>query len=230
MVIIQCDRVGLTKKGQRILQDVSLQISQGELCGIAGPSGSGKTSLLRLINLLQSPTEGRIMYKNRDSMQLNPLQLRREIGYVLQKPYLFEGTVRDNLEYPYLVWNQRPDAPEISAYLDKVSLPASILEKCGREMSGGEQQRVAFIRSLLAKPEVLLLDEISAALDEDNTLLVEQLIREEQAARKITVLLISHNMEQLYRLAQNIVYMRQGQVSFYGKVEEFTQVRGRFEQ
>lgn len=223
MEIIQCDNVGLTKKGQPILQNISFNIEQGELFGIAGPSGSGKSSLLRILNLLQSPTEGTVNYKNQNILQYNPMQLRREIGYVLQKPYLFEGTVRDNLAYSYLVWKQKPDETEINSYLTRVNLAPGVLVKHGSELSGGEQQRVAFVRSLLAKPEVLLLDEISAALDEQNTLVLEQLILQEQAARNITVLFISHNTDQLRRLARRIIYIEQGRVSYYGQTEQFFQ-------
>lgn len=226
METIRCDNVGLIKKGQHLLQHISFEVGQGEFIGIAGASGSGKTSLLRTMNLLQSPTEGTVMYKNKDIMQYDPMQLRREVGYVLQKPYLFEGTVRDNLEYPYLVWKQKPDATEIATYLARVNLASAILEKCGSEMSGGEQQRVALVRSLLAKPEVLLLDEVSAALDEENTLILEQLIREECKARNITVFFISHNTDQLRRLAEKILYLERGQIIFNGSTEEFFQIRG----
>lgn len=221
MKIFCCDHVGLVKREQRILQNISFEIEQGEICGITGPSGSGKTSLLRTMNLLQSPTEGMILYKDKNLMEYDPIRLRREIGYVLQKPYLFEGTVRDNLEYPYLIWQQKPDQAEIAAYLTRVNLTTDVLEKRGRELSGGEQQRVAFVRSLLAKPEVLLLDEISAALDEKNTLVLERLIREEHEVRNITVLFISHNMDQLRCLAQKVMYIKQGNVCFYGDAQEF---------
>ena len=226
MALIRCDGVGLIKKGQSILRDISFQVEEGELLGIAGPSGSGKTSLLRILNLLQSPTEGTVWYKNKDATTYDPAQLRREIGYVLQKPYLFEGTVRDNLAYPYLVWNQKPDETEITSYLAKVNLTADMLDKRGSEMSGGEQQRVSLVRSLLAKPSVLLLDEISASLDESNTLTLEQLIREELTARNVTVLFISHNNDQLRRLAQKIVYIKQGHISFCGAAEDFFRERG----
>lgn len=226
MEIIKCDNVGLIKKGQYLLQHVSFEARQGGIVGIAGPSGSGKTSLLRIMNLLQSPTEGTVMYKNKDIMQYDPMQLRREVGYVLQKPYLFEGSVRDNLEYSYLVWKQKPDSAEIAAYLARVNLTAAILEKRGSEMSGGEQQRIALVRSLLAKPEMLLLDEVSAALDEENTLLLEQLIKEECKARNITVFFISHNTDQLRRLAEKILYLEQGKIIFNGSAEDFFQIRG----
>jgi putative ABC transport system ATP-binding protein len=224
--IIRCDRVKLTKKGRDLLQDVSFAVSQGEFVGIAGPSGAGKTSLLRILNLLHSPTAGTVTYKSKDVMSCDPTQLRREIGYVLQKPYLFEGTVRDNLEYPYLVWKQNPDYEEINTYLTKVNLSSSVLDKRGSEMSGGEQQRIALVRSLLAKPEVLLLDEVSSALDEDNTLILEQLIREERESRNLTVIFISHNTGQLRRLAQKVLYLENGQLNFFGPAEGFFQMRG----
>ncbi|VBB07589.1 abc transporter [Lucifera butyrica] len=226
MELIWCDKIRLTKNGQDLLQHVSFTVEQGEFVGIAGPSGSGKTSLLRIMNLLHSPTEGIVMYKGKNITSYDPVQLRREVGYVLQKPYLFEGTVRDNLEYPYLIWKQKPDEEEITAYLERVNLTAGILKKRGSELSGGEQQRVAFVRSLLAKPEVLLLDEISAALDEENTLVLEQLIRTEHEDRNTTVLFVSHNTGQLRRLARKIIYIEKGQVIFSGPAEEFFQIRG----
>jgi len=224
--IIRYDNVGLRKKGQHLLQHVSFKVGQGEFIGIAGPSGSGKTSLLRIMNLLQSPTEGTVMYKNKDIMQYDPMQLRREVGYVLQKPYLFEGTVQNNLEYSYLVWKQKPDVAEIVTYLARVNLTTAILEKRGNEMSGGEQQRVALVRSLLAKPELLLLDEVSASLDEENILILEQLIKAECKARNLTVFFISHNTDQLRRLAEKILYLERGQVIFNGSTEEFFRIRG----
>ena len=226
MDVIRYEAVSLRKKEQDILRNVSFCVQAGECIGIAGPSGSGKTSLLRILNLLHSPTSGTVTYKGQDILGCNPVRLRREIGYVLQKPYLFEGTVRDNLEYPYLVWKQHPDSAEIESYLEKVNLPPSILDKRGGELSGGEAQRAALVRSLLAKPEVLLLDEMSSALDEDNTLVMEQLIGQERQSRNLTVLFISHNSGQLSRLAGQVLHLENGSLSFAGPAEDFFRKRG----
>ena len=226
MEILRLDHVTLDIKDRRILDDISFGVAAGDIVGIAGPSGAGKSSLLRLLNLLRSPSAGTIAYKHRPLDQYEPAQLRREVGYVLQKPYLFGGAVRDNLEYAYRVWRQKPDPQEISAYLERVNLPISILDKTKNEMSGGEQQRVALVRSLLAKPQVLLLDEVTASLDEANTLLLEQLIRTEWSARAITVLFISHQPAQLRRLAQSVLVLEAGRLGYWGPVGEFPQRQG----
>ena len=226
MEILRLDHVTLDIKDHRILDDISFGVAAGDIVGLAGPSGAGKSSLLRLLNLLRSPSAGTIAYKHRPLDQYEPAQLRREVGYVLQKPYLFGGAVRDNLEYAYRVWRQKPDPQEISAYLERVNLPISILDKTKNEMSGGEQQRVALVRSLLAKPQVLLLDEVTASLDEANTLLLEQLIRTEWSARSITVLFISHQPAQLRRLAQSVLVLEAGRLGYWGPVGEFSQQQG----
>ena len=226
MDILRLDHVTLDIKDRRILDDLSFGVAAGDIVGIAGPSGAGKSSLLRLLNLLRSPSAGTIAYTGLPLDQYEPTQLRREVGYVLQKPYLFDGAVRDNLEYAYRVWRQKPDAQEISAYLERVNLPASILDKTKNEMSGGEQQRVALVRSLLAKPQVLLLDEVTASLDEANTLLLEQLIRTEWSTRSITVLFISHQPAQLRRLAKSVLVLEAGRLGYWGPVGEFPQRQG----
>ena len=224
--MIRFDHVTLELKGRRILDDISFETAGGDIVGIAGPSGAGKSSLLRLMNGLRSPSAGTISYQDHPLDQYEPARLRREVGYVLQKPYLFAGTVRDNLEYAYQVWRQKPDAPEIEAYLARVNLPVAILDKSKNEMSGGEQQRVALVRSLLAKPQVLQLDEVTASLDEANTLLLEELIRTEWSVRSLTVLFISHQPAQLRRLARTVLVLEAGRLGYFGPVEDFSQQPG----
>ena len=226
MAIFLFDQVSLKINDQPILSSISFSSEQGEIIGLAGPSGSGKTSLLRMMNLMRSPTHGSILYKNRDLAQFDPVKLRREVGYVMQKPYLFDGTVQDNLEYAYRVWGQTPNQPEILNYLERVNLSAPILNKTKSELSGGEQQRVALVRSLLAKPQVLLLDEVTASLDEANTLLLEEMIRSEWAAKSLTVFFISHQSEQLLRLASIVLYVKQGKLEYCGPKEDFFRQQG----
>lgn len=226
MNILECQNIGLIRNGQTILNNISFSLQVGDRVGILGPSGSGKSSLFRLLNLLISPTQGQILYKNKNIQKSNPIQLRRRIGYILQKPYLFGTTVQENLRYPYELLGKKPDFAEISNYLDKVKLPQSTLEKKNTALSGGEQQRIALIRSLLIKPEIILLDEVTAALDEENTLLLENLITQEQNLHHLTLLFITHHQEQAKRLAHKILYLEGGQMTFWGTSADFFEKKG----
>ena len=226
MNILECQNIGLVKNEQTILSNISFCIQAGDRIGIIGPSGSGKSSLFRLLNLLISPTQGQILYKNKNIQEYVPTQLRRSIGYILQKPYLFGTTVQENLIYPYELLGQKPNFREISSYLDKVKLPQNTLEKKNTALSGGEQQRIALIRSLLIKPEIILLDEVTAALDEENTLLLENLIAYEQGLQHLTLLFITHNQEQAKRLGHKILYLEAGHISFWGARADFFKEKG----
>jgi putative ABC transport system ATP-binding protein len=119
------------------------------------------------------------------------------------------------------VRNLQPDKAEMLAFMDKVNLTPDFLDKKRNEMSGGEQQRVAFVRSLLVKPEVLLLDEITAALDEANTEILENFIRQQTETKNITIIFITHNIEQLRRLAQNVICIKDGQIDFQGTAQKY---------
>lgn len=221
MNILECQNVSLIRNEQTILNNISFCIQAGDTIGVMGPSGSGKSSLFRLLNLLISPTQGQILYKNQNIQEYLPTQLRRSISYILQKPYLFGTTVQENLLYPFELLGQKPDFKEINNYLDKVKLPQTILQKKNVTLSGGEQQRIALIRSLLIKPKIILLDEVTAALDEENTLLLEHLIVHEQTLHHLTLLFITHKQEQAKHLAHKILYLEAGHITYWGTKEEF---------
>lgn len=221
MDIFSCEQVGWQLGGQPILRNISFSLPAGGFLGVTGPSGSGKSSLFRLMNRLASPTQGRLLYKGQEVASYPVTTLRRQIGYVLQKPYLFGDTVRENLEYPYTVWKLKPEEAVIKQYLERVNLPTAVLSKSEHELSGGEQQRIALVRSLLAKPEIVLLDEVTAALDEENTLLLEELLAYEQQQRPLTICLITHSSAQLRRLSQQVLYIEAGCGTFYATAADF---------
>ena len=224
--MLECKNMNLVKNNQHILHNISFSVKLGDSIGIIGPSGSGKSSLFRLLNLLISPTDGQILYHNKNIQEYVPTELRRSIAYILQKPYLFGTTVEENLLYPYQLLGKKPDYNELDSYLDKVQLPKNIIEKKNTALSGGEQQRIALIRSLLIKPQIILLDEVTAALDETNTLLLEKLILDEQMLHQATLLFITHNLEQAKRLAQKIMYLEAGHITFLGSVATFFGEKG----
>jgi putative ABC transport system ATP-binding protein len=186
-----------------------------------GPSGTGKSSLFRMMNLLRSPDVGEIYYCSRNVLEYKPSLLRREVGYVMQKPYLFGKTAEEDLVYPYQLRKQQPNLTEIKTYLAKVNLTEAVLDKRPGELSGGEQQRIALIRSLLVKPRVLLLDEVTASLDETNTAVIEDLLLAEQAEKNLTLLFITHNMEQARRISKKVLYLEAGAVKYYGATAKF---------
>lgn len=221
MSLLELVDIRLEMQEKTVLDGISCQVNSGDIIGVIGTSGSGKTSLFRIINLLQSPTHGTVYYQGKDTLTYPPTTLRREIGYVFQKTYLFGSTIKDNLTYPYQLLQQKPDFQEIAEYLDKANLPESVITKKINELSGGEQQRIALIRSLLIKPNILLLDEVTASLDEDNTLIIEKLICDQNKDRNVTILFIAHNTRQAERLAKKILYLAKGKVSFYGSKDEY---------
>jgi putative ABC transport system ATP-binding protein len=226
MTLMECKNIDIIKGNQTILSQISFPIQFADRIGIMGPSGSGKSSLFRLLNLLMSPTQGQILYRNKNIQEYAPTELRSRVSYILQKPYLFGNMVQENLIYPYQLRKQKPNWEEINSYLTKVNLSTTILEKNNSALSGGEQQRVALIRSLLIKPEIILLDEVTAALDEENTCLIEKLIINEQETHNITLLFITHNKMQAQRLAKKILYLKNGSIYFFGNAAHYFSTKG----
>jgi putative ABC transport system ATP-binding protein len=153
------------------LRGVDLSVGAGEFVAVVGPSGSGKSTLLRLCNRLEVPTEGRVLFRGDDVAGFDPLRLRRTVGMVFQRPTLFGGTVRDNLEVA------RPGAGDAryAAALESAALDPSFLDRQADELSGGEAQRACLAHTLLTDPEVVLLDEPTSALDHEATLALERL-------------------------------------------------------
>ncbi|GAV25250.1 hypothetical protein ciss_11830 [Carboxydothermus islandicus] len=216
MSIIVVDNVKLNgRDGKVILDGITFTVEEGDFLGVLGPSGAGKSSLFKLLNRLLSPTSGEIYYRGKNLKEYDPVKLRREIGYVWQKPYLFGQKVLEDLTYPFRLSQEKPDMELIYKYLAQANLKEEILAKKPTELSGGEAQRISLIRTLLVKPRVLLLDEVTSALDTENTRAILDLILREKEEKNLTVLAITHNLEAFN--FKKVLYLNAGQVKYFGE-------------
>lgn len=221
IALLTLQKVSFYRRDKEILHDISFAAEAGDRIGVLGASGAGKTTLLRLLNGLETPSSGQIFFRDRLLTAYEPSVLRRTIGYVLQKPLLFGKTVAENLIYPFELHKMKPDWQEINHYLDAANLSQDIVSKPIHALSGGEQQRIALIRSLLVHPDILLLDEVTASLDEANTLLIETLLRQEQREKGLTILFISHNILQAKRLAGKILHLSNKEARLYNSADDY---------
>ena len=196
--------------GRAVLDIETLDVRQGETLAVIGPSGSGKSTLLRLLQFLERPTSGRLWFEGREVTAEPPLDVRRRVTTVFQRPVVLSRTVRSNLAYGLRVRGVKAKPGEIDHLLDGLGL-APLAHAAAPTLSGGEMQRVSFARALAFDPEVLLLDEPTANLDPRNVRLVEGMIRERQA-QGVTMVLATHQIFQARRLAHRTALLLDGQV------------------
>ncbi|MBP1744491.1 MAG: Xenobiotic-transporting ATPase [Firmicutes bacterium] len=211
MSLLEMKNVSYIKEDKIILKDISLQVEEGDFITIVGASGSGKSTMLKLFSHLISPTSGEILYRGRDMMSYDPVLLRREISYCVQSGGLFGRTAEDNLAFPYEIRGLEMDREAVAALLSKFGLGQDVLKEENRSLSGGEKQRVALARTLLLKPAVVLLDEVTSALDQENTRIVEDVIRQLNDGGT-TILWITHSPEQSRRLGSKLLTVENGEI------------------
>ncbi|MFD4651550.1 ABC transporter ATP-binding protein [Streptomyces sp. NPDC057889] len=202
--------------GTTAVDDLSFEVNEGELVTLVGPSGCGKTTTMKMVNRLIEPSEGRILLDGDDISGIDPVQLRRRIGYVIQQVGLFpHKTVLDNTAtVPHLLGAKRAKARERAAeLLDLVGLdPRTFGHRYPDQLSGGQRQRVGVARALAADPPVLLMDEPFGAVDPVvREHLQNEFLRLQQAVRK-TVLFVTHDIEEAVRLGDRIAVYGQGRI------------------
>lgn len=206
------------------LKNINLEFKEGELTVLIGPSGCGKTTLMKLINRLNHPSQGKVLIRNKDISGIDPIQLRRSIGYVIQSIGLFPHmTIAANVGVvPRLLhWDKDRIDQRVDELLRLVHLdPDTYRNRYPAELSGGQQQRIGIIRALAANPEIILLDEPFSALDPiSREQLQDELIRLQQDF-KHTIVFVTHDMDEALKIADTIVLMKEGEVVQTGRPEQ----------
>ncbi|MFI0351052.1 ABC transporter ATP-binding protein [Actinomadura sp. 9N407] len=210
--------INVTKRypGQKTpaVDDITLTIPSGEIVVLVGPSGSGKTTTMRLINRLIEPTSGRIIVAGQDALTLDPNELRRHIGYVIQNAGLFPHmTVGTNIGLvpQMLGWDKKRIADRTEELLRLVDLdPATFRDRYPRELSGGQQQRVGVARALAADPPAMLMDEPFGALDPiTRERLQDELLQLQEDLGK-TIVFVTHDVDEALKLGDRIAILGQG--------------------
>ena len=203
---------------------VTLEVNAGETCVLLGPSGCGKTTTLRMINRLVLPSAGKIFIAGRDTDGVDPVELRRGIGYVIQQIGLFPNmTVSENIGVvPRLLgWSSEKSRRRAEELLALLGLePAQFLDRYPNELSGGQAQRIGVARALAVDPPVLLMDEPFAALDPINRESVQdEFLRMQRILRK-TILFVSHDIDEAVKMADRIAIFRAGKLVQFGPPDE----------
>lgn len=197
-------------KYKNIISIPTLKINKGEITSLVGVSGSGKTTVLRLLNKMLSPTEGKVLFKGTDLCDINSVEHRRRVALLSQNPVMFEGDIRDNLNIG-LKFQDRNIAKEqeLIAVLERVKL-SKALNSPVNTLSGGEKQRLALARLILISPLVYLLDEPSSALDEETEEFIIEMVAEHVRAENKTLVMVTHSKDIANKYSNTIVTLSSG--------------------
>jgi ABC-type methionine transport system ATPase subunit len=218
-VVLRASHLGRVVEGKTLVDDATFDATRGVIVAIAGPSGAGKSSLLRLLNRLDEPTSGTVFIEDTDYKTMPPRELRRHVGMVTQRPFLFPGTVAGNLRFgPAQRGEILPDS-RVDDLLARVALQG-YGDRDVANLSGGEMQRVSLARTLANTPIILLLDEPTSALDEVAKREVESLIRSIVSDEKLGCVMVTHDMTQAARLADRALLMQASRIIREGTVSE----------
>ena len=218
MITLEHVSKSFTSHGRTItaVDDVSLEVGEGELHVLIGPSGSGKTTTMRMINCLEKPSGGRITIDGRDVQTMNVVDLRRGIGYVIQQGGLFPHfTVADNVAVvPRLLgWPRQKRRQRAEELLTLVGLPPELFaDRYPRQLSGGQQQRVGVARALAADPPIVLMDEPFGAVDPITRKQLQRELRRIQAEVRKTIVFVTHDIAEAFLLGDRIVLMAEGRI------------------
>lgn len=209
--------------GHRVLDDISISVDKGDFVTVIGRSGCGKTTLLKTINGLVKPECGRVTVAGEDIAMQDEVALRRSIGYAIQSVGLFPHmSVEENIAYVPTIsklegWTKKERGEKVASLLELVGLEASIATRQPRELSGGQRQRVGIARALAGDPQLLLMDEPFGAVDEITRELLQEQMLKIHESRGTTILFVTHDMAEAFRLATRCLVLDQGRVAQYDR-------------
>ncbi len=202
------------QQGYPILQDISFEVFEGDRIAIVGPSGAGKSYLLRLLNRLSEPSDGKIHLDNQEYRQIPVLQLRTSVTLVPQESKLLGMTVKDALAYPLILRGlpKQTIQQRISNWIEQLHIPDDWLGKTEVQLSGGQRQLIAITRALIIEPQILLLDEPTSALDLGTASRVMAILTQLAQNRQTTVLMVNHQLEMAEIFCDRLLHLQQGRL------------------
>jgi osmoprotectant transport system ATP-binding protein len=216
MTLIEFKNIVKKYRNKTIIKPFSIDIEAGQLVVFIGPSGCGKTTLLKMINKLIQPSAGKIFVNGRDISSIDAIELRRNIGYVIQNTGLFPHmSIRENLELIPKLKGEEPDkiAKKTEELLQVVGLnPAEYLDRFPKELSGGQQQRVGVARAFSTDSDIILMDEPFSALDPvTRNSLQDELVQMQKELNK-TIIFVTHDMDEAIKIADKICILKDGDI------------------
>lgn len=221
--MIKFENISKKFKNTTVLSDVSFEIEKGKLVAIIGESGCGKTTTLKMINGLITPTSGKIYINNEDISTKNVIDLRRNMGYVIQQTGLFPHmTIRENIELIPKVQNKNPEDITQQTYnlMDMVGLDCDkFLNRYPVELSGGQQQRVGVARAFATNPDIILMDEPFSALDPITRSSLQDELVNLQSKLKKTIIFVTHDMDEAIKISDKMCIMDKGKIIQYDTPE-----------
>ncbi|ASN03897.1 betaine/proline/choline family ABC transporter ATP-binding protein [Virgibacillus necropolis] len=209
--------------GKKAVDGMNLEVDKGEFIVFIGPSGCGKTTTMKMINRLIEPSEGSIHIEGENILEKDLVQLRREIGYVIQQIGLFPHmTIEENISLvpKLLKWPEDKRRSRAEELLQLVDMEKSYLERYPNELSGGQQQRIGVLRALAADPPLILMDEPFGALDPITRDALQEEFKKLQQSLGKTIVFVTHDMDEALKLADRIVIMREGKLVQVGTPDE----------
>jgi len=210
--LIEFEHVFYSDGDVPILRGITGSVPKGKITTLVGPSGAGKTTLFKLCNGLISPDSGEIYIEGKEIESYEPVMLRRKVGLALQSAVMISGTVWKNLALPLTLRGETLQEDEAKELLNLVGLEGTLLARNVRDLSGGQRQKVSIARTLVNKPDILLLDEITSSLDRVSQQEIEELIATINKRDLTTIIWITHNLEQALSIGDYTWVMMGGEV------------------